>query len=79
MGRTPNPVKAVSEFGARVRARRHELEWSQERLASEAGLHWTYVASVERGERNISLVNILKLAAALDIDAAELVGGLRPV
>lgn len=43
----------------------------------EAELHWTYVASVERGERNISLVNIVKLADALGVDPGELLAGLR--
>jgi len=45
-------------------------------LAEEAGLHRTYIGSVERGERNISLVNILVLAEALDVDAGELVTDL---
>lgn len=65
------------EFGQRVRARRLELGLSQERLAEEVGMHWTYVGSVERGERNISLLNICRLAHGLGIDAADLVTGLR--
>lgn len=48
-------------------------------LADRAGLHFTYVSSVERGERNVSLENILRLASALGIDAGELVSGLKPV
>ena len=50
---------------------------SQEALAHHAGLHRTYVSSVERGERNIALINIVILAEALNIDAGELVGRLR--
>lgn len=50
--------------------------WSQERLAEEAGLHWTYVGQVERGRRNITLPNILKLAAGLKVSPAVLVEGL---
>jgi len=46
---------------------------SQEKLGSLAGLHRTYVGSVERGERNISIDNIERLASALDIEPAELV------
>ena len=53
----------------RLRAERH---LSQEVLADLAGLHRTYVSSVERSERNVSLDNIEKLARALDIDVADL-------
>ncbi|MGH9012485.1 MAG: helix-turn-helix domain-containing protein [Acidimicrobiia bacterium] len=48
-----------------------------EKLAERAGLHWTYVGSVERGQRNVSLVNILRLAKALTVDACELVSRRR--
>ena len=54
------------EFGKRVRARRHELGLTQEEVAEKAGLHHTYVGSVERGERNIALENIVALARALE-------------
>ena len=77
MGRTPQPVPAALEFGRRVRRRRHELGWSIEHLAEQCGLHWTYVGSVERGERNLSLVNICRLARALDVNAASLVEDLE--
>jgi len=63
-------------FGDRVRSRREALGLSQERLAELAGLHRNYVGSLERGERNVALVNITKLATALGVDPAELVGGL---
>jgi transcriptional regulator with XRE-family HTH domain len=68
---------AAQTFGERVRARRNELGKSQEQLADDCGLHWTFVGQVERGRRNLSLHNILKLAAALQIDPAELMQGLR--
>lgn len=77
MGRTPEPFPAAVEFGARVRRRRTELGWSQEKLGQVAGMHFTYVAQCERGERNVSLRNILKIAGSLDIDPGELVRGLR--
>jgi transcriptional regulator with XRE-family HTH domain len=77
VGRTPERFEVAVEFGQRVRDRRHELEWSIEQLAERAGLHWTYVGSVERGERNLSLVNICRLAAALDVDAGEVMADLE--
>ncbi|MCK2241235.1 MULTISPECIES: helix-turn-helix domain-containing protein [unclassified Crossiella] len=69
---------AARQFGSRVRARREELGLSQEKLADKAGLHWTYVGQVERGQRNVSLHNILKIAAALQMDAGTLMQGLEP-
>ncbi len=76
-GTPKEPLSATTiEFGARVRARRLELGWSQEGLAEACGLHWTYVGQVERGRRNLTLHNVVKLAAALGTDPGELVGGL---
>lgn len=76
--RKPPLSLAAGEFGARVRAHREELGLSQEKLADVAGLHWTFVGQVERGQRNLTLHNILKLAVALDVDPSDLVAGLRP-
>lgn len=59
-------------FGAMIRKQRLKIGLSQEELADRAGLHRTYVGGVERGERNISLVNILKLARAMDVKLADL-------
>lgn len=67
-----------AEFGRRVRRHRKNLGWTLEQLAEEAEMHWTYVGSVERGERNLSLINIVRLARALGIGPEELVRGLRP-
>jgi transcriptional regulator with XRE-family HTH domain len=50
---------------------------SQEALAARAGIHRTYVGAVERGERNISLLNIHKLADALGVDVGVLVAPFR--
>lgn len=58
--------------GANIRRLRKARGWSQETLASLAGLHWTYIGSVERGERNVSVDNICRLAAALNVEAAAL-------
>ena len=60
-------------FGRRVRDRRNALALSQEALAARAGLHRTYVGSVERGERNVALDNIHALADALDLTPGALV------
>jgi len=59
-------------FGKRVRALRLERGLSQERLAELADLHRNYVGGVERGERNIALLNIVALARALKIRPAKL-------
>lgn len=55
-----------------MRALRHEREWSLERFAAEARMHWTYIAGIERGERNLSLINIAKLASALRVPISAL-------
>ena len=55
----------LCEFGRRVRVARDALGWTQEDLAEEAGLDDSYVGGVERGERNIGLLNVNKLAVAL--------------
>ncbi len=75
---TKPPISdAAGAFGQRVRARRLELGKSQEKLASESGLHWTFLGQVERGQRNVSLHNILRLAELLEMDPADLVRGLH--
>lgn len=67
-----------AEFGRRVRRRRSDLGWTLEDLAEQADMHWTYIGSIERGERNLSLINIVRLARALGLGPEDLVRGLRP-
>ncbi len=59
-------------FGARVRYLRTKAGWSQEELAFQCELDRTYIGGVERGERNISLLNIIKIAKALSVDPPDL-------
>lgn len=59
-------------FAKRLRQLRQVRGLSQEALADLAGLHRTYVGSVERGERNVSIDNMERLARALEVDIAEL-------
>jgi transcriptional regulator with XRE-family HTH domain len=70
--------EATRLLGERVRARRESLGLSQEAMADEIGIHWTFLGQVERGQRNLNLHNLLKLAAGLGLDASELVQGLGP-
>jgi transcriptional regulator with XRE-family HTH domain len=75
----PPPLSpATQALGERIRSRRQALGLSQEALADQSGVHWTFVGQVERGRRNISFHNLLKLAAGLGVDPAELVQGLQP-
>jgi transcriptional regulator with XRE-family HTH domain len=59
-------------FAANLRVTRKERGLSQEELAAIAGLHRTYVGSIERGERNVSIDNIERLAVALHLDVVDL-------
>lgn len=65
-------------FGAAIRRRREALGYSQERLAELAGIHRNYAGAVERGERNLALLNMVRLAVALGVPLAELVDGIEP-
>jgi transcriptional regulator with XRE-family HTH domain len=64
-------------FGHAVRALRVGKELSQEALAERAGLHRTYVGGIERGERNVSLVNIGVLAEALGVSLSTLMAAVE--
>jgi transcriptional regulator with XRE-family HTH domain len=66
----PETVRRV--FGERIRTLRQNRGLSQERLAELAGVHRTYLSSLERGERNVSLDNIYAIAQALGVSPAEL-------
>lgn len=63
-----NKVDIRKRFGMRVRELRKEAGFSQEGFAHECGLDRTYIGGVERGERNISLINIEKISTTLCVD-----------
>ena len=66
----------LKRFGARVRELRLEKGLSQEKFAAKCGLDRTYLGSVERGERNIALRNIEKIAKALGFTISDLTSSL---
>ena len=69
----PSSEKALlKRFGSRVRKVRQDKGLSQEELALESGLDRSYIGGVERGERNISLVNLVKLSKALSVSLSTL-------
>jgi len=65
--------RILKQFGDRVRKLRVKNNWSQEELAKRAGLHRTYIGSIERSERNVSLINIERIAKALKVKISDLV------
>lgn len=72
-----NPKNSVDTntlilFGKRLAAVRKDLGWSQEKLALDSGVARSYLSGVERGKRNIALLNIVRLAETLGIPAHKL-------
>jgi transcriptional regulator with XRE-family HTH domain len=65
------------QLGKTVRRKRLAMGLSQEALAEKADLHWTYIGGIERGERNLSLINIVRIARALGIAPARLLAGIQ--
>jgi transcriptional regulator with XRE-family HTH domain len=65
-------------IGTNVRRYRLRAGLSQDRLAEAAALHRTYVGGIERGERNVSALNIAKLAAALGVEPHQLLMPAEP-
>lgn len=78
IGGMPKPFHSYKEhpelaaFGQAVRASRLEMGLSQEALADEAGIDRSYMGGIERGEHNLALINIRKIASALNQTVSEL-------
>jgi len=62
----------LKKFGERVRQLRKQKDISQEELAHRADLHRTYIGMIERAEKNITLLNIQKIANALEVEISDL-------
>lgn len=70
---TLSSMNIKQKFGVKIKQLRTKKGWSQEKLALNAGLDRTYLPSIEKGERNVSLEVIEKLALALNVKPSELI------
>ena len=59
-------------IGMAIRMKRQAKDWSQEQLSFECGLHRTYIGAVERGEKNLTLKNLVRMAKSLDVLASDI-------
>lgn len=73
---TMGKIIILIEFGKKVREERLKRKLTQEKLAKIAGVHRTYIGMVERGEKNLTLTNIQKIAKGLSIKVSDLVENL---
>lgn len=72
MAISPEECALVAVFAQNVRRRRLALELSQEELGEKAGVHRTYVGMLERGEKNVTIYNIERIASALELEPYRL-------
>jgi len=70
----PSPKAIRIALGAALRKYRHAAGLSQIKLAERAGIHFTYLGDTERGERNIAIVNIVRIVNALDVPLGQFFG-----
>ena len=73
MDRPTEKPRILRDIGDAIRQHRLAKGWSQEELSFNAGLHRTYIGAVERGERNVSILSLQKIAHAMDIPVAALI------
>jgi transcriptional regulator with XRE-family HTH domain len=71
-----NDKSFLQQIGDRLREARQGRELTQDELADKCGLHRTFIGSVERGERNVSIVNLRRIARVLRLPLSELFGKL---
>jgi len=69
--------QALRRLGMRIRELRTGRGWSQEAFADIAGVHRTYMGHLERGEKNVSFLSMLRVASALGVTLSELVAGVE--
>ena len=72
------PREWLTTVGGRVREVRSHRALSQDQLAEMAGISRPYLSAIERGEQNVGLVNLVRIAHALRVDPSDLVRGLGP-
>ncbi|MCL6741770.1 helix-turn-helix domain-containing protein [Sphingomonas sp. RB56-2] len=64
--------RQLRQLGEEIRVRRKSVGLSQEALAADAGIDRSHMGKIERGERNVTLLNVIKIAAALQCKASEI-------
>ena len=64
--------EVLKQVGARIRALRKEKGLSQEALGEKGGFHFSYIGQIERGEKNVALLNLAKIADALEVNLMQL-------
>jgi len=74
MSYNPDETRFLKKLGQRIRLLREEKRVSQEAFSFICGLHRTYISSIERGERNIAVINLRKIADALGVSMTQLLG-----
>jgi ribosome-binding protein aMBF1 (putative translation factor) len=66
--------RLLREMGARIRSLREAKGWTQQQFADQCGMHRTYIAGTERGERNLTVLSLKRLADILRVSLSELLG-----
>ena len=69
-------LKYRKTLGENIRTHRRNMKWSQEKLAEKSNLHRNYIGDIERGEENVSIDALMRIAAALRVQLIDLVRGL---